>query len=164
MFGRKSQPAEYPDDIFDSSRMSFGDHLDELRSRMLRALYGLLFFLVIGFILDGIGSALDKPYIGIGKPMLVIITDPVESQVRDFYFRRAEDERKKKLIGLEATDDEEIKKILKKLEANGNSIDALTYEERIKLIGAPQEMPVSFPVEAFVPYWGDPKPGAPDSP
>ena len=108
MFGRKSQPAEYPDDIFDSSRMSFGDHLDELRSRMLRALYGLLFFLVIGFILDGIGSALDKPYIGIGKPMLVIITDPVESQVRDFYFRRAEDERKKKLIGLEATDDEEI--------------------------------------------------------
>ena len=28
--------------------------------------------------------------IGIGKPMLKVITDPVETQVRDFYYRRIE--------------------------------------------------------------------------
>ena len=51
MFGRKSQSSEYPDDIFDHSRMSFGDHLDELRTRLIRAIIGLVFFLTIGFIL-----------------------------------------------------------------------------------------------------------------
>ena len=43
---------DYPDDIFDQTRMSFGDHIEELRSRLLKAIYGLLFFLIIGFILD----------------------------------------------------------------------------------------------------------------
>jgi len=59
----------YPEDIFDESRMSFGDHIEELRSRLIKALYGLGFFLLIGFILDYSGDALGYPSLGIGRPM-----------------------------------------------------------------------------------------------
>ncbi len=34
------------------------------------------------------GRRVGNPKIGIGKPMLKVITDPVEIQVRDFYYRR----------------------------------------------------------------------------
>jgi len=38
---RKKNPYdEYPDDIFADTRMSFGDHLEELRQRMITALNG----------------------------------------------------------------------------------------------------------------------------
>src|SRR5262245_49059549 len=84
---RKNRP-EYDDDFFKDTRMSFGDHLEELRWRMWRAIKGLFLCLVIGFILDSIGDQLGIPWIGVGKPMLKIITDPVESQVREFYHRR----------------------------------------------------------------------------
>src|SRR6185312_13102253 len=161
MFGRKSQPHEYPDDIFDSSRMSFGDHIDELRTRMLRGIYGLLVCLVIGFILDAIGTAVGNKNIGVGKPMIEIITDPVESQVRDFYYRRSVTEYENKLEGAAATDEAEVRRIRQKVIDNGMSIDALTADERRKLLGAPQEMPVVIPVSAFIPAFGDPKPGAP---
>ena len=79
MFGRKSQPHEYPDDIFDSSRMSFGDHLDELRTRMLRALYALIFCLFIGFILDatlGMISMEQNQIIKLFSVMAVILLPP----------------------------------------------------------------------------------------
>ena len=161
MFGRKSQSSEYPDDIFDHSRMSFGDHLDELRTRLIRAIIGLVFFLTIGFVLDGIGSAVGNPNIGIGKPMIDIITDPVESQVRDFYYRRSLKERELKLKDMPATDGDELRRIQQKLEDNGNSIDALNADERQKLLGAAQEMPIVLSVAAFIPAFGEPKAGAP---
>ena len=76
------------DDYFKDTRMSFGDHIEELRSRMIKAIKGLVFCLVIGFILDGIGDWAGKPWIGVGKPMLDFIQAPVKEQVRDFYDRR----------------------------------------------------------------------------
>ena len=78
----------YPDDIFDQSRMSFGDHLDELRTRLRKALLGPFIFTILGLLLDGIGSFTGHPMIGIGKPMMAVITDPVTTMVRDFYARR----------------------------------------------------------------------------
>ncbi len=91
MFGsyRKQRP-EYGEDFFQESRMSFGDHLDELRTRMWRAIKGLCFCLVIGFALDALGDALSLPWLGVGKPMLKVITDPVEKQVKEFYHERTE--------------------------------------------------------------------------
>src|SRR6185312_825243 len=154
MFGRKSQSYDYPDDIFDSTRMSFGDHIEELRARMILAIYGLLVCLVLGFILDAIGSAIGNKNIGIGKPMIEIITDPVETQVRDFYHRRAVEQRDAKLTDFQATEEGEVLRILKKLKENGESLDALTPDERQKLLGAPQEMPVEIPVEAFASVFG----------
>jgi sec-independent protein translocase protein TatC len=70
--------------------MSFGDHLEELRWRMWMAIKGLALCLVIGFILDGIGDALGQPWLGVGKPMLKIITEPVETKIKEFYRERNE--------------------------------------------------------------------------
>ena len=84
---RRRNP-DYDEDFFKDTRMSFGDHLEELRWRMWRAIKGLGLCLVIGFILDSIGSSLGLPWLGVGKPMLKIITDPVETQVKEFYHER----------------------------------------------------------------------------
>lgn len=100
MFGnllakKRGHRPEYDDDFFQDSRMSFGDHLEELRSRMWRAIKGLAVCLVIGFVLDGIGTQLGLPWFGVGKPMLKIITDPVETQVREFNHNRNEETRER---------------------------------------------------------------------
>jgi len=87
-FNKRRQYPEYDEDFFKDTRMSFGDHLEELRTRMWRAIKGLGFFLILGFILDGIGDRLGLPWLGIGKPMLKVITRPVEEQVRQFYEER----------------------------------------------------------------------------
>src|SRR5262245_22227387 len=78
----------YDDDLFADSRMSFGEHIEELRTHLIRAIKGLVFCLVIGFILDAIGYAVGRDWIGIGKPMMGVITDPVREQLRAFYDRR----------------------------------------------------------------------------
>jgi sec-independent protein translocase protein TatC len=70
--------------------MSFGDHLEELRTRMWRALKGLGLCMFLGFILDGIGDRLHLPWLGVGKPMLRVILAPVEEQVKHFYEERNE--------------------------------------------------------------------------
>src|SRR5262249_4444396 len=130
---KKSKYDEYPDDIFKDSRMSFGDHIEELRVRMIRALKWLLFFLVFGFALDGIGQAVGNPKIGVGKPMLKVITDPVEEQVRDFYNRRNERIAAEKLGKLTQSEPEEIQRIREKLRKNDNNMSSLTEEERQRL-------------------------------
>lgn len=159
---RPSSSPEYPDDIFADTRMTFGEHIEELRMRMIKGLIGLVICLFIGFILDAIGQAVKNPNIGIGRPMLAIITNPVETQVRDFYNRRLETIRAEKLSHITQTPTDEIVALQKKLEENGGSLSELTAEERSQLLGSPQEMPVWLPVSAFTPYFGPAKPGAPD--
>lgn len=161
-FLRKRNPFdEYPDDIFKDSRMSFGDHLDELRTRMLRALKYLVIVLLAGFALDGLGQVLHNPNIGLGKPMMAIITDPVEEQVRDFYNRRLERVATTKLTDFTETPADEVERIKAKLKRNDNDLSSLSSSELQKLLGAPEIMPVVVPVEAFVPIFGAPKPEAP---
>jgi sec-independent protein translocase protein TatC len=80
----------YDDDLFADSRMSFGEHIEELRTHLIRAIKGLLFCLVIGFVLDGIGWAVGVRWIGIGRPMFDVITRPVKQQLIAFYDRRLE--------------------------------------------------------------------------
>lgn len=76
------------EDLFADTRMTFGEHLEELRSRLFSALKGLMFFLMIGFALDGAGYLLDLPWLGIGKPMMRVITAPVRHELKAFYDRR----------------------------------------------------------------------------
>jgi sec-independent protein translocase protein TatC len=162
MPARNSQNSrEYPDDIFDDTRMTFGEHLEELRMRMIRALLGLVGFLCIGFVLDGIGSATGHPEIGVGKPMFGVITDPVETQVRDFYYRRNRTAEKDKLEGIKPSAEDDVVRVRKKLADNDYSLTALNEEERRVLLGAPQEMPVVIRADAFTPIFGPPKEGAP---
>ncbi len=158
---RKNPYDEYPDDIFADTRMSFGDHIEELRQRMIIALKWLIFFMVIGFVLDGVGSALGQPSIGIGKPVMVAITEPVKQQVNDFYNRRIERARQEKLLHLNPTGDEETERIRKKLQANGYAISSLSEEERRLLLGSPDEIPVLVSVRELEPAFGPAKSDAP---
>jgi sec-independent protein translocase protein TatC len=81
---------DYPDDLFKDTRMSFGDHIEDLRRHLLLAIYGFAICLGIGFVLDGIGSATGLP-VGLGLPALELIKAPVEGAVQDFYDRRVWD-------------------------------------------------------------------------
>lgn len=128
---------------------------------MIRAIKYLLLFLTIGFALDGVGYVLNKPNIGVGKPMLRVISDPVETQVRDFYNRRNERVADEKLTKLTTPPAEEIEAIRAKLKNADDNLTALTTEERTKLLGAPVPMPVIVPTEAFASAFGQPKPDAP---
>jgi sec-independent protein translocase protein TatC len=69
-------PTADPEDIFKDTRMSFGEHIEELRSHMLRAIYGF----VVGMIVSVVFA----------KWVFAIITGPVEAQLMEFYQRRVE--------------------------------------------------------------------------
>jgi sec-independent protein translocase protein TatC len=107
MFGR-SKDTDPNDDFFKDTRMSFGDHLEELRMRMWLAIKGLLLCLVIGFILDNVGDQMEQPWIGVGKPMLKIITGPVEEQVKEFNHQRNENLREKLVKAREKSADDKL--------------------------------------------------------
>ena len=66
---------EYPEDIFADTRMSFGDHIEELRTHLIRAGIGLTICLLIGFAIDGLGYMLKTQgvmdyEIGVGRPAM----------------------------------------------------------------------------------------------
>ena len=147
---------EYPDDIFKDTRMPLGEHIEELRARMLNALKILMVFLVIGFVLDAVGTSVGNPNIGVGRPMLKVITDPVESQVRDFYYRRQQTIEAEKLQNLAQTEPAEIRRIREKLEAKGNNLSELTADERYKLMGAPRKLPIIVKTEELAKALGIP--------
>jgi sec-independent protein translocase protein TatC len=77
------------EDLFADTRMSFGDHLEELRGRLWRGLGAFALFMALVFFLDVIGY-LTGTSIGIGKPVMVAIAAPVEHQLQRFYDRRIE--------------------------------------------------------------------------
>ena len=158
----KDKYQEYPDDVFAETRMSLGEHIEELRYRMIAALKWLLFFLVIGFFLDAIGGFVGNPKLGIGKPMLKVITEPVESQTRDFYYRRALKTGDEKLAKITRTDPAEITRIREKLKANDNNLTSLTGEEREKYLGAPNDLRTTFKTKQLEPLLGPAKDGAPE--
>jgi len=162
MPARNSQNSrEYPDDIFDDTRMTFGEHLEELRMRMIRAITGLILLMCIGFILDGVARATGNKNIGVGKPMFEVITYPVETQVRDFYYRRNRKAEAEKLTEMKQSEPEAVARVRKKLTEADNALTVLDEEERRVLLGAPQEMPVIIRADALAPILGPPKEGAP---
>ena len=81
MFSREA-PDE--DDFFSETRMSFGDHIEALRTHLWRAIAGLVVCLVIGFVLDGIGLAFNTNKIGIARPLFVIIEQPVREAINEY--------------------------------------------------------------------------------
>ncbi|HMC88306.1 MAG TPA: twin-arginine translocase subunit TatC, partial [Gemmataceae bacterium] len=67
----KETPTD-PDDMFADTRMSFGDHLEELRIHLWRAVIGFVIAMFLSFL--------------IGKPVLyTFIIRPVEKQLQEFY-------------------------------------------------------------------------------
>lgn len=82
-------PFDDIDDQLAHTRMSFGDHIEELRTHLWRALIGFAICLGIGFVLDSIGASTGLP-IGLGKPVLEEIKAPVETAMKKFYKDRAD--------------------------------------------------------------------------
>lgn len=66
-----------PDDMFKDTRMSFGDHIEDLRTHLLRAVKGFALCMIIAIWPIG-------PYV------LRIIVDPVETQLNYFEDRKVE--------------------------------------------------------------------------
>lgn len=62
---------DYSEDMFEDTRMSFGDHLEELRLHLWKAISGFLVALFFSFF--------------IGKQVLFLIAAPVTSQLRAYY-------------------------------------------------------------------------------
>jgi sec-independent protein translocase protein TatC len=76
--GRTKYPD--PDDYFSETRMSFGDHLEELRLHLWRAIGGFLLALVVGLFL--------------GKPLLHFIRIPVEGELQKYWQRYYENKNR----------------------------------------------------------------------
>lgn len=158
-FSTKPQP--YPDDIFADTRMSFGDHIEELRKHLLRAIYGLMVVLLGGIGLDALGEYLGLSWLGVGRPMLNVIVQPAESQVRGFYARRNEKIAHKRATA--AADPAEIERVKAKWEKADRNTDALTDAEMQVLLATPEPMPVLIPTKAFADAFGLPvKPETPE--
>ncbi len=66
-----------PEDMFNDTRMSFGDHIEDLRSHLLKAVYGFVFGMVVSLLF-------------LGPWVLGIIVSPVEAQLDRFEQRKWE--------------------------------------------------------------------------
>ncbi len=137
----RNRSQAYGDDIFDQSRMSFGDHIEELRRRLILALYGLGFCLIIGFVLDYIGIQTGVKAIGIGRPMMDVITEPVKSQVRAFYQRRLNKNKDK--LPAEFSTLEAVADARKRLANADMDMSLMSSEDKKLLRSAPQTLPIS---------------------
>ena len=74
---------DYSEDFFANTRMSFGDHIEELRTHLWRAIIGFGIGLILSFL--------------VGYPVLRFIVAPVENQLLKIYNKRV-DEAKKKML------------------------------------------------------------------
>jgi sec-independent protein translocase protein TatC len=72
-----------PDDFFADSRMSFGDHLEELRLHLWRAIAGFMIGLIAGFF--------------VGWPLLRFICEPVEAELQ-VYWKRYYDNKQREVL------------------------------------------------------------------
>jgi sec-independent protein translocase protein TatC len=60
-----------PDDLFADTRMTFGEHIEDLRTHLLRAIYGFVGGMVLAFFF--------------AKPILGFIIEPVNQELRYFF-------------------------------------------------------------------------------
>jgi len=83
------QTTKYTEDLFADTRMSLGEHLEDLRGHRWRAAAGFAIIMAFVFLLDGIGLATGLP-IGIGTPVMRFISSPVENQLQRLYDQRTQ--------------------------------------------------------------------------
>ena len=71
-----STMAKYPnDDLFESTTMSFGEHLEELRSALFKSLFGL----VIGFVIG----------LAVAERVMTLIQNPLRNALDTYYIDKA---------------------------------------------------------------------------
>lgn len=74
MLFRDRAAKSYGDDFFADTRMSFGEHIEDLRTHLIRALKWFALGLILGFVF--------------AKSMLDYITKPVDAAIANFYEER----------------------------------------------------------------------------
>jgi sec-independent protein translocase protein TatC len=74
-----------PEDYFAETRMSFGDHIEDLRTHLIRAIVGFVIGMLVSFIF--------------GSWVYAFITSPVEAQLQRFYDHRVEETMKRLQAG-----------------------------------------------------------------
>src|SRR5688572_14837926 len=74
MVFRQRAAEQYGDDFFAETRMSFGEHIEDLRSHLVRALKWFGIGMLLGFV--------------VSKPVLDYITRPVNDAIKRFYADR----------------------------------------------------------------------------
>src|SRR5258708_20023691 len=87
-----SDPDFLADNLFENTRMSFGDHIEDLRRHLWRAILGFLLILLLVFAFDFVGYLAGTRF-GIGRPMMDFIVQPVVKSLERIY-----DERTKKAL------------------------------------------------------------------
>ncbi len=68
-------PRATEDDLFQSSTMTFGEHLEELRGSLIRAAAGLVVGVMIGFL--------------VARPVVKLVEEPLRRALGDYYSKRA---------------------------------------------------------------------------
>lgn len=97
-------PNHDPDDFFRDTRMTFGEHIEDLRRHLIRALLGFAIGVAVSFF--------------IGKPVLDFIAYPVEQQLGIFFKRY---------------NHEQLHKAMAKLQANPLALQQLSYPIKIPI-------------------------------
>lgn len=146
---------DYSDDIFSDSRMSFGEHIEELRFRLLRALLGFGAILIGVFALDMLGYGMGWKNFGVALPVMDIIVTPVENQVRDFYSRQLH--RAESKLDTPRAPMEEGERVLQKFRDSDFQVSALSSREQEILLGTPKRMPVILKVKDLEKVFGPAK-------
>jgi sec-independent protein translocase protein TatC len=72
----------YEDDLFRESTMTFGEHLEELKHRLVRAVFWLVLGLLVGLV--------------IGKPVVHLIESPLTKALEEYYANKAKETLKAK--------------------------------------------------------------------
>jgi sec-independent protein translocase protein TatC len=86
-------PRELEDDLFESTKMTFGEHLEELRAALMKALIALVLGFLVGLL--------------IASKVVIWVQAPLQSALRDHYA---------------AVDEKRCEALVKKLRANGDPI------------------------------------------
>ena len=112
------------EDLFEGKKMSFGEHLEELRVALVRSLLGLAVGVVIGFI--------------ISKHVIRVVVTPLEASLKQYYI----DESVKSIASEYSLDDEQFDKVKKSIESHGLVFEDV-FVDRSELRSILQELNLS---------------------
>ncbi len=74
----RNQKPPYGEDLFESTKMTFGEHLDELRRCLVKAILGLLLTFVLVLVID------------LPSTTIKFIEGPLQKALEEFYLKRAD--------------------------------------------------------------------------
>src|SRR5262249_11673311 len=106
-----------PDDFFADTRMTFGEHIEDLRTHLIRAIKGFLLAMIVG--------------IAVARPVLHFIAAPVQRQLYSYWERFYEEKKRSLMESVEADRDRNTSSAVVKIRFHAADLRAA--------LGLPQE-------------------------